>query len=134
MQDLAAQGTISLAIRLFVTREAQNSQEAVGRADTKQMLVDKTRPTSRTTSLPLNDLSSERSATTGSPSCIKLRLKQSRPEMSQVVRDTVTMATGSVAVLTCGPSALADEARAAVCDNIEHAKGRLDYFEGVFGR
>lgn len=55
-----------------------------------------------------------------------------RPDLTRIVTEVVGHAPSSTGVLVCGPGAMADELRAAVCGNIEAAKGRLDYFEEAF--
>lgn len=58
--------------------------------------------------------------------------RNTRPDMEEVVAQTVQTAEGSVAVVSCGPAALADACRAAVTENVDKGKGRVDYFEDAF--
>ncbi|KAK9468846.1 ferric reductase NAD binding domain-containing protein [Lipomyces arxii] len=58
---------------------------------------------------------------------------QARPDISAVIKSTIVNAPSSVAVVSCGPNSLADEARAATTANMESCVGRVDYFEDAFG-
>ncbi|KAK9468065.1 ferric reductase NAD binding domain-containing protein [Lipomyces arxii] len=59
-------------------------------------------------------------------------LYNQRPSMSTVIVQTIKAASGSVAVVSCGPASLADACRIAVTDNVDQGKGRVDYFEDAF--
>lgn len=56
-----------------------------------------------------------------------------RPVSAQVVRDEVSQAVGSLAVLVCGPAQMADDARQAAVQVVRDGFDRLEYFEEQFG-
>lgn len=50
-----------------------------------------------------------------------------------VLREEVSQAVGSLAVLACGPARLADDARRAAVQAVKNGFDRLEYFEEQFG-
>ncbi|EXJ84251.1 hypothetical protein A1O3_04918 [Capronia epimyces CBS 606.96] len=62
-----------------------------------------------------------------------------RPNIRETVRGVIDevheagSAGGKIAILTCGPAAMADEARAAVHEALKNGKRGVDYFEETFG-
>lgn len=48
-------------------------------------------------------------------------------------KSTLRIPGGRIAILTCGPGAMADEARAAVHQALKNGKRGLEYFEEAFG-
>ncbi|KAK9480964.1 ferric reductase NAD binding domain-containing protein [Lipomyces japonicus] len=55
-----------------------------------------------------------------------------RPNLNSVVTETVRNASGSVALVSCGPADLADNCRKAAVENVDKGVGVVDYFEHAF--
>ncbi|KAK9464791.1 ferric reductase NAD binding domain-containing protein [Lipomyces arxii] len=56
-----------------------------------------------------------------------------KPKIASVIRDMVNDDRGSLAIFSCGPVRMVDEARAAVVKNVDDNCGkRIDYFEDAF--
>lgn len=66
-----------------------------------------------------------------------------RADVPRVIREEAQARLGRMAVvgwslvilssdIVCGPGGMADQARKAVVDNIEHEKGEIEYFEEAF--
>lgn len=66
-------------------------------------------------------------------------ISNQRPDIKAAVYSVVDQVNaagsrgGRIAILTCGPAAMADEARAAVHNALKHGKQGLEYFEEAFG-
>lgn len=61
------------------------------------------------------------------------RISYQRFVADTMVREEVSQAVGSLAVLACGPAQLADDARRAAVQAIKNGFDRLEYFEEQFG-
>lgn len=60
-------------------------------------------------------------------------VQQGRPNIHDMVLELFRRATGSVAVVGCGPAMMMDTLRQAVVSNLDYvAHGRTDYFEEAF--
>lgn len=56
--------------------------------------------------------------------------REGRPNIDQIVKDTIKESTGSSAYITCGHPVMVDDLRAAVVNNIDNPQHkRIDYFE-----
>lgn len=55
-----------------------------------------------------------------------------RPVCYQIIQDHLKNAQGSVSIVVCGPGTMNDEIRKSISENMEDAKGRVDYFEESF--
>ncbi|KIW85903.1 hypothetical protein Z517_01296 [Fonsecaea pedrosoi CBS 271.37] len=69
----------------------------------------------------------------------KLSISRGRPDISATIRTIINdvnsagSAGGRIAILTCGPGGMADEARAAVHSSLKEGKRGVEYFEESFG-
>lgn len=61
------------------------------------------------------------------------RISYQRFVADTVLREEVSQAVGSLAVLACGPAQLADDARRAAVQVVKNGFDRLEYFEEQFG-
>lgn len=75
-----------------------------------------------------------------SPNAIQeLEISYSRPNIRETILNVVNRvhadgsAGGKIAILTCGPASMADEARAAVHTALKEGKRSVEYFEESFG-
>ncbi|KAK9458545.1 ferric reductase NAD binding domain-containing protein [Lipomyces oligophaga] len=108
-------------IRLFVTGESPE-------------VVTEKKAVSGTESDSAGSVSGDSSSKEGMPKLGGLNIKYNeRPDIEAVVSQICSEASGSVAVVSCGPGSLADSCRAAVVSNVDRAPGRVDYFEDAFG-
>ncbi|KAK9454019.1 ferric reductase NAD binding domain-containing protein [Dipodascopsis uninucleata] len=55
-----------------------------------------------------------------------------RPVIGSLLENNIAEATGSVAVVVCGPAAMCDSARKAVAENVEKDSGYVEYFEDSY--
>lgn len=68
-----------------------------------------------------------------------LAIRYGRPNVTKAIHEFIdsvhagSQASGQVAVLTCGPAAMADEARAAVHQALKEGRRGVGYFEETFG-
>ena len=66
-------------------------------------------------------------------------IRRGRPDVEKVIQDYInsvhcgSRASGQVAVFTCGPAAMADDARAAVHKALKEGRRGVAYFEETFG-
>lgn len=91
---------------------------------------DKNMSSEEGSSTSLSELSDKEAAALSAP---RYSVKRNeRPVISEVIEQVIVAAEGSVAVVSCGPAAMADECRAAVTSNVDKGKGRVDYFEDAF--
>lgn len=60
------------------------------------------------------------------------RKMQGKPDVESFVRRCIVNASGTLAVLSCGPGPMNDQVRKAVAENIQSACRRVDYFEESF--
>lgn len=69
-----------------------------------------------------------------SSSTPSLNIVNGRPDMEEMVTSAISLygSDGSVGVLVCGPPAMNDDVRASVANNLENAKGKVEYFEEAF--
>lgn len=73
------------------------------------------------------------------PLSSEIEISNSRPDIKLSILDLVEQVNaggshgGRIAILTCGPGAMADEARAAVHQALKKGKRGLEYFEEAFG-
>lgn len=78
-------------------------------------------------------------ATQTSESTPELNITYGRPDISKAVRSVIDevhaagSAGGRIAILTCGPAAMADEARVTVHKALKEGKRGVEYFEETFG-
>lgn len=61
------------------------------------------------------------------------RISYQRFVADTMVKEEVSQAVGSLAVLACGPAQLADDARRAAVQAVKNGFDRLEYFEEQFG-
>lgn len=69
----------------------------------------------------------------------ELEISYCRPNIRETILNVVDRvhadgsAGGKIAILTCGPASMADEARAAVHTALKDGKSCIEYFEESFG-
>lgn len=73
------------------------------------------------------------------PPSQEVNIQNTRPDIKTSILNVVGQVNaagsrgGRIAILTCGPGAMADEARAAVHQALKNGKRGLEYFEEAFG-
>ncbi|ODQ66015.1 hypothetical protein NADFUDRAFT_51285 [Nadsonia fulvescens var. elongata DSM 6958] len=55
-----------------------------------------------------------------------------KPSFAQMIAENFSQATGSMAVVSCGPGQMMDDIRKQVSTNFESVNGRVEYFEEAF--
>ncbi|VEU23012.1 DEKNAAC104195 [Brettanomyces naardenensis] len=59
----------------------------------------------------------------------KIKVKYGRPDMKSLVREEMSDIEGSVAIVSCGPAKMEDDLNAAVAEEVERSKSRIDLFD-----
>ncbi|CDO93400.1 unnamed protein product [Kluyveromyces dobzhanskii CBS 2104] len=63
------------------------------------------------------------------PQLQKINVTYGRPNLETIITEDIQNATGSTAILCCGPGKMNDEIRSTVANNLNLSKSRVDYFE-----
>jgi predicted ferric reductase len=62
-----------------------------------------------------------------------IEFRNGRPNIAELVKADLEESTGNVSILTTAHNSLVDDVRDAVANNLNAAKGRVDYFEDLQG-
>ncbi len=58
-----------------------------------------------------------------------IKFKQGRPDIDSLMKEEFSRSSGSVGIISCGPSKMNDDVRRSVADNLKICDGRVDLFE-----
>ncbi|ODQ76998.1 hypothetical protein BABINDRAFT_163898 [Babjeviella inositovora NRRL Y-12698] len=104
---------------IYITRPESGIEEAWGTSSASSANEDK-KEDENSAENNLNNLKSSLS---------HIQFVEGRPDMEALVRDEITVASGSLAVVACGHDGAVDDARYTVAHNLDKSAHRVDFFE-----